>query len=98
MQTTKGKLMRTQLITANKSYFKTQIEKHRINIEVMLNNPTAIPEHSNIMEALENEIQHNNFWYKTTTNITGRMMYLVSLYGSQDKTNWIKLAEFYYRD
>jgi hypothetical protein len=47
---------------------------------------------------LENEIQHNNFWYKTTTNITGRMMYLVSLYGSQDKTNWIKLAEFYYRD
>ena len=47
---------------------------------------------------LVNEIQHNNFWYKTTTNITGRMMYLVSLYGSQDKTNWIKLAEFYYRD
>ena len=58
MQTTKGKLMRTQLITANKSYFKAQIEKHRINIEVMLNNPTAIPEHSNIMEAIENEIQH----------------------------------------
>jgi hypothetical protein len=27
-----------------------------MNVEVMLNNPTAIPEHSDIMEAIEKEV------------------------------------------
>jgi hypothetical protein len=47
--------MRQQLINASKQHFLAHIEKHRINIEVMLNNPTAIPEHSDIMEAIEKE-------------------------------------------
>jgi len=47
--------MRQQLIEASKQHFLAHIEKHRINIEVMLNNPTAIHEHSDIMEAIEKE-------------------------------------------
>ena len=47
--------MRQQLIDASKQHFLAHIEKHRINIEVMLNNPTAIHEHSDIMEAIEKE-------------------------------------------
>ena len=47
--------MRQQLIAASKLHFRAHIEKHRINIEVMLANPTAIPEHSDIMEAIEKE-------------------------------------------
>ena len=48
--------MRTQLIQASKQHYQAHIEKHRINIEVMLNNPTAIPEHSDIMTAIEKEV------------------------------------------
>ena len=47
--------MRQQLIAASKLHFRAHIEKHHINIEVMLANPTAIPEHSDIMEAIEKE-------------------------------------------
>jgi len=47
--------MRRQLIEASKQHFLAHIEKHRINIEVMLNNPTAIQEHGDIMEAIEKE-------------------------------------------
>jgi hypothetical protein len=41
--------MRQQLIEASKEHFRSHINKHRMNIEVMLNNPTAIHEHNDIM-------------------------------------------------
>lgn len=47
--------MRQQLIEASKEHFRAHITKHRINIEVMLNNPTAIHEHSDVMDAIEKE-------------------------------------------
>ena len=50
--------MRQQLIDASKEHFRAHISKHRMNIEVMLNNPTAIHEHSNIMEAIEKEVEY----------------------------------------
>jgi hypothetical protein len=50
--------MRQQLIEASKEHFRAHIIKHRMNIEVMLNNPTAIHEHSDIMEAIEKEAGH----------------------------------------
>jgi hypothetical protein len=48
--------MRQQLIAASKLHYQAHIEKHRVNVEVMLANPTAIPEHSDIMEAIEKEV------------------------------------------
>lgn len=48
--------MRNQLIEASKAHYRSHLETHRINIEVMLNNPIAIPEHTNIMEAIEKEV------------------------------------------
>jgi hypothetical protein len=50
--------MRTQLIQASKQHYQAHIEKHRINVEVMLNNPTAIHDHSDIMEAIEKEVAY----------------------------------------
>jgi hypothetical protein len=47
--------MRQQLIEASKEHFRAHITKHRMNIEVMLNNPTAIQEHGDLMEAIEKE-------------------------------------------
>jgi hypothetical protein len=50
------KNMRKQLISASKQHYQAHIEKHRINIEVMLENPTAMAEHSDIMDAIEKEV------------------------------------------
>lgn len=48
--------MREQLLTASKLHFESHIQKHRVNIEVMLSNPTAIHDHSDIMGAIEKEL------------------------------------------
>jgi hypothetical protein len=48
--------MRQQLIDASRQHYLAHIEKHRINVEVILNNPTAIMDHSDIMDAIEKEV------------------------------------------
>jgi hypothetical protein len=48
--------MRKQLLEASKQHYLAHIEKHKINVEVMLNNPLAISEHSDIMDAIEKEV------------------------------------------
>ena len=50
--------MRKQLIDAARAHFISHIEKHRLNVEVMLNNPIAIHDHTDWMTAMENEIAH----------------------------------------
>ena len=48
--------MRQDLIKASQLHFKAHIEKHRMNIEVILNMPTAIPGHIDVMDAIEKEL------------------------------------------
>ena len=48
--------MREQLIRALISHAQGDIQKHVANVEVYLTNPAGIGEHSNIIEAIEEEI------------------------------------------
>lgn len=48
--------MRKELLDASRIHFESHILKHKLNIEVMLNNPIAIPEHTDIMDAIEKEL------------------------------------------
>ena len=48
--------MREQLIKALLSHAQGDIAKHKANIEVYLANPVGIGEHSNIVEAIEQEL------------------------------------------
>jgi TusA-related sulfurtransferase len=48
--------MKQQLLDAAKAYFTSNIEKHRMNVEIMLNNPIAIHDHTDWMTAMEAEI------------------------------------------
>ena len=48
--------MREQLITALLAHAQGDIAKHKANIEVYLANPVGIGEHSNIVEAIEGEL------------------------------------------
>ena len=48
--------MRDQLIKALLAHAQGDIAKHKANIEVYLANPVGIGEHSNIVEAIEIEL------------------------------------------
>lgn len=46
-----------ELILVFKQHAEAHVEKHRMNVEVYLQNPVGIGEHSDIMEAIETEIK-----------------------------------------
>ena len=48
--------MREQLIKALLAHAQRDIQKHVANVEVYLTNPAGIGEHSNIVEAIEQEL------------------------------------------
>jgi hypothetical protein len=48
--------MREQLLKASRLHYAAHIEKHRMNIEVILANPLAISDHTDIMDAIEKEV------------------------------------------
>ena len=48
--------MREQLIKALLAHAQGDIAKHKANIEVYLANPVGIGEHSNIVDAIEGEV------------------------------------------
>ncbi len=48
--------MREDLINALRVHFSAHILKHKMNVEVMLKNPTALPDHTDLMDSLEKEI------------------------------------------
>lgn len=50
--------MKKQLIDALMANFAANILRHRMNVEVMLNNPIAIHDHTDWMAAVEKEIAH----------------------------------------
>jgi len=49
--------MREKLLKAVKSHAQGHIDKHVANIEVYLANPAGIGEHSDIIEAIEVELE-----------------------------------------
>jgi len=48
--------MREQIIKALIAHAQGDIQKHVANIEVYLTNPAGIGEHSDVMEAIEHEL------------------------------------------
>ena len=48
--------MKNQIINALKKHAEGNIELHKTNISVYMNNPAGIGEHSDIMEAVQAEL------------------------------------------
>ena len=44
------------MIGVLKQHFEAHILKHKMNVEVMLNNPMAIHDHTDLMNAIEKEV------------------------------------------
>ena len=48
--------MRDELIKASRIHFKAHIEKHRMNVENLLNNSVGVAEHPDLMDSIEKEL------------------------------------------
>jgi len=48
--------MRKEIISVLKQHFEAHILKHKMNVDIMLNNPMAIHDHTDLMGAIEKEI------------------------------------------
>ena len=49
--------MKNKIIEASRLHFQSHIEKHKVNVEIMLANPMAIHDHTDLMSAIEKEIE-----------------------------------------
>ena len=56
-QTKWERIMRSDLIKASELHFKAHIEKHRINIENLLEKGVGVAEHPDIMDTIEKELE-----------------------------------------
>ncbi len=48
--------MKTKMLIALKAYALGQIELHKMNVEVYLENPVGIGEHSDVLEAIQSQL------------------------------------------
>ena len=49
--------MKDTILKSLKSHAEGHIEKHCANIEIYLNNPVGIGDHSDVLEAIEKELE-----------------------------------------
>ena len=49
--------MREDLIKASQLHFKAHIQKHKINVENLLENSVGVAEHPDIMDSVEKELE-----------------------------------------
>lgn len=52
-----GVNLRTELLNASKIHFEAHIEKHRINVENLLQNSVGVGDHPDIMDTIEKELE-----------------------------------------
>jgi hypothetical protein len=52
-----GQRLRSEIVAAAKEHALAHIEKHRINVEVYLQNPAGVGGHSDIMDTIERELE-----------------------------------------
>lgn len=48
--------MKKEMIGVLKQHFEAHILKHKMNVDIMLSNPIAIHDHTDLMTAIENEV------------------------------------------
>lgn len=49
--------LRKQILQSLKSHAVGHINKHKMNVEIYLDNPVGIGEHPDVMEAIEQELE-----------------------------------------
>jgi hypothetical protein len=52
-----AKVISDEIVRSLLKSFEAQKQRHIVNVEVMLNNPIAIPEHGDLLAEIEKEIE-----------------------------------------
>lgn len=50
--------MKDNIVTTLEQHYQSEIAQHKLNIDIMMANPRAIPEHENFTEAIDKELEH----------------------------------------
>jgi hypothetical protein len=48
--------MKDNIVTTLEQYYRSKIAQHKLNIDIMIANPRAIPEHENFIGAIDKEL------------------------------------------
>jgi hypothetical protein len=48
--------MTDKIVLTMKQHYEAKIAEHRLNIDIMIANPTSIPEHSNFVAEIDKEL------------------------------------------
>jgi hypothetical protein len=48
--------MRKEIIGVLKQHFEAHILRHKMNVDIMLSNPMALHDHTDLMDAIEKEV------------------------------------------
>jgi hypothetical protein len=49
--------MKKEILLALRNHAIAHINKHKVNVEIYLNNPVGVGEHSDIMDTIEKELE-----------------------------------------
>jgi hypothetical protein len=49
--------MRTELFNALEKHLEAHVDKHRVNVLLLLENPVGVAEHPDLMETIEGELE-----------------------------------------
>ena len=49
--------MRNEFLHASREHFEAHIEKHRVNVENLLQNSAGVGEHGDLMDTIEKELE-----------------------------------------
>ena len=68
--------MREQFLQASRLHFQAHIEKHRVNVENLLENAVGVGEHGDVMDTIEKEMEemarYNDLLEMTDTYFNGK--------------------------
>jgi hypothetical protein len=56
------KPLRTEILRALKDQYEANIHTHRVNVEVYLQNPVGVGEHTDTLESITKEIEQMSHW------------------------------------
>ena len=71
-------LYRNNIIKALKKHYEAQIELHKVNVDILLDNVVAVAEHPDVMATIDNEIGKISEW-EEKLQILNKYFYGVAL-------------------
>lgn len=71
-------LYRNNILKALKKHYEAQIEFHKVNVDILLDNVVAVAEHPDVMATIDNEIGKISEW-EEKLQILNKYFYGVAL-------------------